>query len=53
VIQRGFGAGAPTYLLTNDNDDAAAQTGFAVDAVTGAAIAGWNSNAGSGGTWLQ
>jgi hypothetical protein len=53
VIQRGFGAGAPTYLLTNNNDNAAAQTGFAVDAATGAAIAGWNSNAGSGGTWLQ
>ena len=53
VIQRGFGTGAPTYLLTNNSDNAAAQTGFAVDAATGAAVAGWNSNAGSGGTWLQ
>jgi hypothetical protein len=53
VIQRGFGIGAPTYLLTNSSDNAAGQTGFAVDAATGAAVAGWNSNAGSGGTWLQ
>ena len=53
VIQRGFGTGAPTYLLTNSSDNAAAQTGFAVDTATGAAVAGWNSNAGSGGTWLQ
>ena len=29
VIQRGFGTGAPTYLLTNSSDNAAAQTGFA------------------------
>ncbi len=53
VIQRGFGTGAPTFQLTNSSDDAAAQTGLAVDAATGAAIEGWNSNAGSGGTWLQ
>ena len=53
VIQQGFGTGAPTYLLTNSSDNAAGQTGLAVDAATGAAIAGWNSNAGSGGTWLQ
>jgi hypothetical protein len=53
VIQQGFGTGAPTYLLTNNSDNDAAETGLAVDAATGAAIAGWNSNAGSGGTWFQ
>jgi hypothetical protein len=53
VIQRGFDTGAPTYLLTNNSDNAAAETGLAVDGATGAAVAGWNSNAGSGGTWFQ
>ncbi len=53
VIQQGFGTGAPTYLLTNANDNAAGQQSLAVDATTGAVIAGWDSNAGSGGLWLQ
>jgi hypothetical protein len=53
VIQRGFGTGAPTYLLTNANDNAAGQQTLALDAATGAVIAGWDSNAGSGGLWLQ
>ncbi len=53
VIQQGFGIGASTYELTNNGDNAAGQTGMAVDAATGAAVVGWNSNAGSGGTWFQ
>lgn len=53
VIQQGFGTGAPTYLLTNSTDNAAGQTGLAVDAASGATIDAWGSNAGSGGTWLQ
>ncbi len=53
VIQQGFGAGAPTYLLTNSTDDAAGNTDSAVDAATGADIASWDSNAGSGGIWFQ
>jgi len=53
VIQQGFGTGAPTYQLTNSSDNAAGETGLAVDAATGAAVAGWGSNAGSGGLWLQ
>jgi hypothetical protein len=53
VIQNGFGTGAPTYQLTNSTDNAAGQTGLAVDAKTGAAIDAWGSNAGSGGLWLQ
>ena len=53
VIQQGFGTGAPTYQLTNSTDNAAGQTGLAVDAATGAAIDAWGSNAGSGGMWLQ
>lgn len=53
VIQQGFGPGAPTYQLTNPTDDAAGNTNVAVDGATGAIIAGWDSNAGSGGHWLQ
>ena len=53
VIQQGFGAGAPTYQLTNSGDDAAGNTDSAVDAKTGAVVASWDSNAGSGGIWLQ
>ncbi len=53
VIQRGFGPGSPTYQLTNAGDDAAGNTNSAVDAKTGAVVASWDSNAGSGGIWLQ
>ena len=53
VIQQGFGAGAPTYQLTHAGDDAAGNTASAVDAKTGAVVASWDSNAGSGGIWLQ
>lgn len=53
VIQQGFGTGAPTYQLTNSSDNAAGETGLASDAATGAVVAGWGSNAGSGGLWIQ
>jgi hypothetical protein len=53
VIQHGFGPGAPTYQLTNASDDAAGNTSSAVDAKTGAVVASWDSNAGTGGIWLQ
>ncbi len=53
VIQRGFGTASPTYQLTNAGDDAAGNTNSAVDAKTGAVVASWDSNAGSGGIWLQ
>ena len=53
VIQRGFGSSAPTYALTNSSDNAAGQPDLALDAATGAAIVGWDSNAGSGGLWFQ
>jgi hypothetical protein len=53
VIQRGFGAGSPTYQLTNSSDGAAGNTDSAVDAKSGAVVASWDSNAGSGGIWLQ
>ena len=53
VIQQGFGTGSPTFQLTNAGDDAAGNTASAVDAKTGAVIASWDSNAGSGGIWLQ
>jgi hypothetical protein len=53
VIQQGFGPGAPTYLLTNNADNAAGNTDSAVDAATGADVASWDSNAGSGGIWFQ
>ena len=53
VIQQGFGPGSNTFSLTNSADNAAGNTDTAVDAATGAVIAGWGSNAGSGGLWLQ
>lgn len=53
VIQKGFGTGSPTYLLTNNSDNAAGNTDSAVDAATGADVASWDSNAGTGGLWLQ
>lgn len=53
VIQKGFGPGAPTYLLTNNSDGAAGNVDSAVDAATGAVVDSWDSNAGSGGLWLQ
>ena len=53
VIQQGFGVASPTYQLTNTADDAAGNTASALDAKTGAVVASWDSNAGSGGIWLQ
>jgi hypothetical protein len=53
VIQQGFGAGSPTSQLTNTSDGSAGNTASAVDAKTGAVIASWDSNAGSGGIWMQ
>ena len=53
VIQKGFGTGSPTYLLTNNSDNAAGNVDSAVDAATGADVASWDSNAGQGGLWLQ
>ena len=53
VIQQGFGPGSPTNQLTNTSDDAAGNTASALDAGTGAVVASWDSNAGSGGIWLQ
>jgi hypothetical protein len=53
VIQQGFGPGANTYQLTNSADNVASIPDLAVDAATGSVIAGWGSNAGSGGLWLQ
>ena len=53
VIQQGFGPGSNTFQLTNSADNAAGNTDTAVDAASGAVIAGWGSNAGSGGLWLQ
>ena len=53
VIQQGFGPGSPTYQLTNTSDDSAGNTASALDASTGAVVASWDSNAGTGGIWLQ
>ena len=53
VIQQGFGTGSPTYQLTSTSDDAAGNTASAIDAKTGAVVASWDSNAGSGGIWLR
>ena len=53
VVQQGFGNGSPSYLLTNNSDGVAGNVDTAVDAATGAVIAGWDSSAGSGGFWFQ
>lgn len=53
VIQQGFGTGSNTYALTNPSDNAAGNTDTAVNAATGAVVASWGSNAGSGGLWIQ
>jgi len=53
VIQQGFGPGSPTSQITNSTDGCAGNTNAAVDAGTGAAVAGWDSCDGSGGLWLQ
>lgn len=53
TVQSGFGAGKPTYLLTNNTDGCAGNTASAVDAATGAVVTGWDSCDGSGGSWLQ
>jgi hypothetical protein len=53
VVQQGFGAGSPTYQLTNSTDGCAGNTDTAVDAATGAAVASWDSCNGSGGLYLQ
>lgn len=53
VIQQGFGPGAHTYQLTNSTDNVASIPDLAVDAATGNVVAGWGSNAGPGGLWLQ
>ena len=53
VIQQRFGPGSPTFQLTNASDNAAGNTASAIDAKTGAVVTNWDSNAGSGGIWLQ
>lgn len=52
-VQQGFGAGSPTYQLTNSTDGVAGNVDSAVDDATGAVIAAWDSAAGSGGLWFQ
>jgi hypothetical protein len=53
VIQQGLGLNMPTTTLTGSSDDSAGNTNLAVDASTGALITSWDSNAGSGGLWIQ
>jgi hypothetical protein len=53
VIQQGLAAGAPTDQITNATDGSAGNTDLAVDGAGGAVVAGWDSNDGTGGVWLQ
>jgi hypothetical protein len=53
VVQQGLSAGAPTAQVTNNTDGSAGNVDSAVDAASGAVIASWDSNDGSGGRWLQ
>jgi hypothetical protein len=53
VIQRGLGAGSPSYQLTNSADGAVGETEVATDAATGEVVAGWDSIAGNPKLYLQ
>jgi hypothetical protein len=53
VIQRGLGAGSPSYQLTNSADGSTTNAEVATDAATGEVVAGWNSIAGNPKVFLQ
>jgi hypothetical protein len=53
VIQQGLGPTAPTSIATDGSDNSTTDATLAVDAASGAVVAGWPSNAGSGATWLN
>ena len=53
VIQRGLGAGSPSYQLTNSTDGAVGETEVATDASSGEVVAAWQSIAGDPKLYLQ
>ena len=53
VIQRGLGAGSPSYQLTNSTDGAVGETEVATDASSGEVVAAWQSIAGNPKLYLQ
>jgi hypothetical protein len=53
VIQQGLGSGAPTSIATNNSDNSTTDATLAVDGASGAVVAGWPSNQGSGADWLE
>jgi hypothetical protein len=53
VIQRGIGAGSPSYQLTNSADGSTTDAELATDAATGEVVAAWPSIAGEPRLYLQ
>jgi hypothetical protein len=53
VIQRGLGAGSPSYQLTNAADGSVGETEVATDAGSGEVVAAWDSIAGDPKLYLQ
>jgi hypothetical protein len=53
VIQRGLGAGSPSYQLTNSADGSTTDAEVATDAASGEVVAGWPSIAGNPKLYLQ
>jgi hypothetical protein len=53
VIQRGLGAGSPSYQLTNSADGSTTDAEVATDAASGEVVAGWPSIAGNPKLYVQ
>ena len=53
VIQRGLGAGSPSYQLTNSADGSTTDAEVATDAATGEVVAAWPSIAGNPTLYVQ
>jgi hypothetical protein len=53
VIQRGLGAGSPSYQLSNSADGSVGETEVATDAASGEVVAAWDSIAGNPKLYLQ
>jgi hypothetical protein len=53
VIQRGLGAGSPSFELTNPSDASTANADVATDAATGEVVTAWDSIAGNPTLYVQ
>lgn len=53
VVQQGLGQGSSTAVVTDNTDNSAGDVDSTVDAGSGQVFASWQSNAGSGGDFIQ